>query len=57
MYFQSNSTPLAPTHRGTRRVMTTSAVAQPKQNYNKNKPDFTSPLVNKKKMFYVSNEL
>ena len=37
--------------------MTTSAVAQPKQNYNKNKPDFTSPLVNKKKMFYVSNEL
>lgn len=30
MYFQSNSTPLAPTHRGTRRVMMSSAVAQPK---------------------------
>ena len=30
MYFQSNSTPLAPTHRGTRRVMISSAVAQPK---------------------------
>ena len=36
MYFQSNSTPLAPTHKGRRRVITSSAVAQPKKDHNNN---------------------
>ena len=35
MYFQSNSTPLAPTHNGRSFVITSSAVAQPAKNHYK----------------------